>query len=129
MGIGSNLGDREGFLRAAVAGLPDLVGVSPVYETEPVGGPEGQPAYLNAVVELSTDLSGRQLLEVAQALEDASGRVRAQRWGPRTLDVDVLWIEGEECDEADLVVTDPVQAGVMTVMLVARRPSCVLPSS
>ena len=83
LGLGSNLGDRVGTLRIAVAGLPDVVAVSPVYETEPVGGPDDQPPYLNLVVELSTDLSARQLLEIGQQLEAAAGRVRAERDGPR----------------------------------------------
>jgi 2-amino-4-hydroxy-6-hydroxymethyldihydropteridine diphosphokinase len=100
VGLGSNLGDRRARLREAVAGLPDVVAVSPLYETEPVGGPTGQPPYLNAVVELDTALSPRELLDVARALEDAAGRVRTERWGPRTLDVDVLLV-------GDLVVADP----------------------
>jgi len=107
LGLGSNLGDRLETLRAAVAGLPDVVAVSPVYETEPVGGPDGQPPYLNLVVELSTDRSPRQLLEVAQRLEAASGRVRRERFGPRTLDIDVLVVGHLEVDEPDLTVPHP----------------------
>jgi len=107
LGLGSNLGDRRRYLRDAIAGLPDVVAVSPLYETEPVGGPPGQDAYLNVVVELDTDLSARRLLEVAQRLEDAAGRVRAERFGPRTLDVDVLWVGDVSVDEPDLVVPHP----------------------
>ena len=108
LGLGSNLGDREALLATAVDRLTavGLVAVSPRYETDPVGGPE-QGAYLNAVVELDTDLSPRQLLAVCGRLEQAAERVRAERWGPRTLDVDVLWIEGVEVDEPDLVVPHP----------------------
>lgn len=102
--LGSNLGDRRAHLRAAVAGLPDVVAVSGVYETDPVGGPGGQPPYLNAVVELDTALGPRQLLEVAGRLEEAAGRVRAERWGPRTLDVDVLLVGDLAVDDPDLVV-------------------------
>jgi 2-amino-4-hydroxy-6-hydroxymethyldihydropteridine diphosphokinase len=87
--------------------LPDVVAVSPVYETDPVGGPAGQPPYLNVVVELSTVLAPRELLDVAHRLEDAAGRVRAERFGPRTLDVDVLLVGDDEVDEADLVVPHP----------------------
>jgi 2-amino-4-hydroxy-6-hydroxymethyldihydropteridine diphosphokinase len=105
--LGSNLGDRIGHLQAAVDGLPDVVAVSPVYETDPVGGPGGQDAYLNAVVELDTDLSPRQLLELGQALEQAAERVRAERWGPRTLDVDVLLVGDLVVDEPDLQVPHP----------------------
>jgi 2-amino-4-hydroxy-6-hydroxymethyldihydropteridine diphosphokinase len=107
LGLGSNLGDREGYLREAVASLTGVVGVSPVYETDPVGGPDGQGPYLNLVVELDTDLSARQLLGVCHRLESAADRVREQRWGPRTLDVDILWTDGEPIDEPDLQVPHP----------------------
>lgn len=107
LGLGSNLGDRRAHLRAAVAALPDVVAVSPVYETDPVGGPPGQGPFLNLVVVLETNLSPRRLLDVAHSLEDAAGRVRKERDGPRTLDVDVLLV-GDLCvDEPDLVVPHP----------------------
>lgn len=106
LGLGSNLGDRRAILRAAVAALPDLVAVSPLYETDPVGGPEQGP-YLNLVVELDTARSPRALLALAGELEAAAERVREARWGPRTLDVDVLWVEGVTVDEPDLVVPHP----------------------
>jgi len=106
LGLGSNLGDRRAHLRAAVEGLPDVVAVSPVYETDPVGGPE-QGRFLNLVVELDTSLDARQLLHVANACEQAAERVREERWGPRTLDVDVLWVEGDERVEPDLEVPHP----------------------
>ena len=107
LGLGSNLGDRLAHLRRAVAGLPGVVAVSGVYETDPVGGPPGQAPYLNAVVELDTDLGPRELLEVARALEEEAGRVRAERWGPRTLDVDVLLVGDLAVDEPDLQVPHP----------------------
>jgi len=107
LGLGSNVGDRVAHLRRAVAGLPDLVATSPVYETDPVGGPDDQGAYLNLVAELDTSLGPRHLLELCAALEAAAGRVREVRWGPRTLDVDVLWVEGVEVDEPDLQVPHP----------------------
>lgn len=110
LGIGSNLGDRWATLRAAVAAMPDVVAVSPVYETDPVGGPPGQPAYLNLVVELDTDRTPRQLLETARRLEAAAGRLRGDRWGPRTLDVDVLLVDDLVVDEPDLVVPHPRMA-------------------
>lgn len=105
--LGSNVGDRRAHLRRAVAGLPDVVAVSAVYETDPVGGPAGQGPYLNAVVELATDLGPRQLLDVARRLEAEAGRERGERWGPRTLDVDVLLVGDLTVDEADLVVPHP----------------------
>ena len=107
LGLGSNLGDRGEHLRRAVAALPDVVAVSPVYETDPVGGPAGQPAFLNLVVALETDLSPRQLLDVARGLEQAAGRVRTEKDGPRTLDVDVLLVGDLTVHEPDLVVPHP----------------------
>ena len=106
LGLGSNLGDRRRYLTDAVAALPDLVAVSPAYETEPVGGPEQDP-FLNVVVELDTDRTARELLELCRELEAAAERVRVERWGPRTLDVDVLWIDGVGVDEPDLLVPHP----------------------
>lgn len=107
LGLGSNLGDRREHLREAVAALPDVVAVSPVYETSPVGGPEGQGPFLNCVVELQTELEPRELLAVAQRLEAAAGRERKERWGPRTLDVDVLLVDDLTVEEPDLVVPHP----------------------
>jgi 2-amino-4-hydroxy-6-hydroxymethyldihydropteridine diphosphokinase len=111
LGLGSNLGDRLAHLQAAVDGLAlapgvKVVAVSPVYETAPVGGPP-QDDYLNAVVALDTELVPRALLDVAQRLEAAEHRVRRERWGPRTLDVDVLIVGDEVVDEPDLVVPHP----------------------
>ena len=107
LGLGSNLGDRVAYLRAAVAAAPDVIAVSPVYETDPVGGPDDQGAYLNLVLELDSTLGARGLLEVCHRLEAVAGRVREVRWGPRTLDVDVLWVEGETVTDPDLVVPHP----------------------
>ena len=107
VGIGSNLGDRWAYLAGAVAALPDVTATSPVYETDPVGGPSGQGAFLNAVVQLHTTLSPRDLLGVAQAAEQAADRVRTERWGPRTLDVDILLVGDLTVDEEDLIVPHP----------------------
>jgi len=94
-------------LRAAVRAIPDVVAVSRVFETSPVGGPQGQGAFLNIVVQLDTELGARELLQVCRDREEAAARVRTVRWGPRTLDVDVLWIDGVTVDEPDLVVPHP----------------------
>ncbi|HEX9968802.1 MAG TPA: 2-amino-4-hydroxy-6-hydroxymethyldihydropteridine diphosphokinase [Acidimicrobiales bacterium] len=107
LALGSNLGDRWAYLRQAVAAMPDLVAVSPVYETAPVGGPEGQGAFLNCVVELDTDRTPHELLDLCRQLEAAAGRVRTERWGPRTLDADVLLVGDETVDEPDLTVPHP----------------------
>ncbi len=111
LALGSNLGERAGHLRAAVdalASTPEVtvVAVSSVYETDPVGGPD-QGRYLNAVVALDTALTPRELLALAQRLEAAAHRVRAQRWGPRTLDADVLLVGDVVVSEPDLVVPHP----------------------
>jgi len=110
VGLGSNLGDRLRFLRDAVDALRqtgDVAAVSPVYETEPVGGPADQGAFLNVVVELRTTDSPRRLLERCQSLERAAERVRGVRFGPRTLDADVLLVGEESVDDDDLVVPHP----------------------
>lgn len=107
LGLGSNLGDRLEHLRRAVAALPDVVAVSSVYETAPVGGPEEQEPYLNAVVVLDTQATPREMLEWAQKLEVEAERIRHERWGPRTLDVDILWVDGHSVHEPDLVVPHP----------------------
>src|SRR4029077_1581626 len=77
-----------------------------LFETEPVGGPE-QGAFLNVVVELDTERTPRELLAECHRLEQDAARLRIERWGPRTLDVDVLWIDGVTVDEPDLQVPHP----------------------
>ena len=106
LGLGSNLGDRRATLRRAVGAIPEVVAVSPVYETEPVGGPE-QGAFYNIVVELDTRRSPRQLLELCRELEREANRVRRIRWGPRTLDVDVLLVGDQAVADDDLTVPHP----------------------
>jgi len=110
LGIGSTLGARLAHLQFAVDGLAaadgvEVVAISAVYETDPVG-PE-QPDYLNAVVAVDTTCSPRGLLDVGQRLEAGAHRVRGERWGPRTLDVDVLLFGDEQIDEPDLVIPHP----------------------
>ena len=106
LSIGSNLGDRLEHLRYAVrelASAGDVAAVSPVYSTAPVGGPE-QPDYLNAVVLLDTDLHQEELLEVCHYLEDQAGRVRTERWGPRTLDLDIVAYDAVVSDDPSLTL-------------------------
>jgi 2-amino-4-hydroxy-6-hydroxymethyldihydropteridine diphosphokinase len=113
LALGSNLGDREAALREAVAGLREggvsIDAASSLYETPPWGpglpGLRRQPRYLNAAVGGSTDMTARDLLGLAKRLEAGAGRdVRAPKWSPRPLDVDVALIEGEAVEEPDLVV-------------------------
>jgi 2-amino-4-hydroxy-6-hydroxymethyldihydropteridine diphosphokinase len=103
LSLGSNLGDRMEHLRQGVESLPGLVAVSRVYETAPVGGPE-QDAFLNIVAELDVDLDPYELLGLCHRIESAAQRVRDVRWGPRTLDVDIIWMDGVEMDTERLTV-------------------------
>ena len=107
LGLGSNLGDRRRHLNEAVQSLAGLVAVSQVYETDPVGGPPGQSPYYNCVVQLETQLSPRQLLGVCHRLESAAGRIRNERWGPRTLDVDLLLVGDLQVADPDLILPHP----------------------
>jgi 2-amino-4-hydroxy-6-hydroxymethyldihydropteridine diphosphokinase len=109
LALGSNVGDRLAMLQLAVdalAGVGEVVAISPVVETEPVGGPE-QGDYLNAVVVLLTSATARDLLGRAHEIERAAHRVRLERWGPRTLDVDVIALGDTVVDEPDLSVPHP----------------------
>ena len=107
--LGANLGDRAATLQVALDGLAAhtrVVAVSSIYETEPVGGP-AQPDFYNAVVLVDTTLSAPDLLALAHSLEAAAGRVRAERWGPRTLDVDVLAYDDMRSDDPELTLPHP----------------------
>ena len=111
LSLGANLGDREAALRgarAALAALTDtaLVGASPLYETEPQELP-GQPPFLNQVVCIDTGMGPDALLAACQAIEAAAGRERTVRFGPRTLDVDILLVEGVACDSPALTLPHP----------------------
>ena len=99
-----------------------------MWETTPVGGPP-QPDYLNAVIRVETDLSARDLLDVARRIEARLGRVRKERWGARTLDVDILLFDEERIDESDLVVPHPRMAERAFVLLplLELEPDPVLP--
>jgi 2-amino-4-hydroxy-6-hydroxymethyldihydropteridine diphosphokinase len=109
VGLGSNVGDRAAHLRAAVVAIGRIAVLearSGVYETAPVGGPP-QGDFLNAAVRVSTTLSPLALLDELLRIERALGRVRRERWGPRVIDLDVLWIEGTVVDDPRLVVPHP----------------------
>lgn len=111
LSVGANLGDRLGTLQGcvqAIARLPDtdVLAVSPVYQTTPVGGPP-QPDYLNAVLLVETGLPPRDLLAALGRIEAGFGRVRTERFGPRTLDIDIIDYDGQVSDNPVLTLPHP----------------------
>jgi 2-amino-4-hydroxy-6-hydroxymethyldihydropteridine diphosphokinase len=135
IGLGSNLGDREALIRAALEEMTRIPGTvlvraSSLYDTEPVGDAE-QPNFLNAVAELDTDLEPRQLLWNLQLIERRLGRVRTQRWGPRTIDLDLLLQGDEVIEEPDLRVPHPelIRRSFVLVPLVELDPTVVHPET
>ena len=109
--LGSNVGDREAFLaqgRAGLAAIPRsrIVATTAPEETAPIG-PVAQGAFLNQMVALATDLTPRELLDALQAVERAAGRVRGERWGPRTLDLDIVTMREQRSDDASCRVPHP----------------------
>jgi len=109
--LGSNLGDREAHLlaaRRALAALPGtrIIAVSAIEETEPLGGMD-QPAYLNQMVLLETDLQPRALLHALQSIERLEGRRRGERWGSRTLDLDIVRFGDRQLNDEDLIIPHP----------------------
>ena len=111
LGIGSNMGNRQAHLQSVLDALNaasevNVIDVSPVYETAPVGGPDQQD-FLNAVVIINTALSPQEVLDLAHDCEIRAGRVREVHWGPRTLDVDVLAYGALQSEEVDLTLPHP----------------------
>ena len=111
LSVGGNLGDRLGTLQGcvqAIGGLPetDVLAISPVYETAPVGGP-AQPDYLNAVLIAGTGLAPLDLLAATQRIEADFGRIRAERFGPRTLDIDIISYDEEISGDPVLTLPHP----------------------
>jgi 2-amino-4-hydroxy-6-hydroxymethyldihydropteridine diphosphokinase len=111
LALGSNLGSRLDILQGAVDAVAGLASVwvdkvSPVYETAPVGGPR-QPDYLNAILLARTTLSPYDLLDALHEVEAAFDRVREVRWGPRTLDIDIIAYQGAACADPSLTLPHP----------------------
>ncbi|MFD5278419.1 2-amino-4-hydroxy-6-hydroxymethyldihydropteridine diphosphokinase [Pseudarthrobacter sp. NPDC058362] len=116
LALGSNLGERNDTLTGAVADLVDppevrLLAVSPVVQTKAVGGPPGQPDFLNMVVTVETSLTPLELLAHCQAVENKHHRVREVHWGPRTLDVDIVTYGDITSDDPVLTLPHPRAAG------------------
>lgn len=105
--LGTNLGDREGYLRLAIRSLPGIVAMSQVYETDPIGGPDGQDAYLNMVVAVDTTLDPYALLRRCRYVESLALRQRVVHWGPRTLDVDLIIYDNIRIDDPLLTLPHP----------------------
>jgi 2-amino-4-hydroxy-6-hydroxymethyldihydropteridine diphosphokinase len=133
VGLGSNLGEREAMIRAALeelARLPEttLERASSLYDTEPVGETQ-QPNFLNAVAQIETGLTARQLLWNLLLIEKRLGRVRTRRWGPRSIDLDLLLYGSEVVDEPDLRVPHPelLRRSFVLVPLVELDPLVVHP--
>ncbi len=131
-GLGANLGDRVAALQGAVDLLVPLLRephVSSVYETAPVGGPADQPDYANAVLVGETDASPERLLAAAQEAERAWHRTREVRWGPRTLDVDVLDVGGVVSDDPALTLPHPraLERAFVLVRWAEADPAAVFP--
>jgi 2-amino-4-hydroxy-6-hydroxymethyldihydropteridine diphosphokinase len=133
LALGSNLGARAETLAEAVADLVDrpevrLVDVSPVVQTKPVGGPEGQPDFLNMVMIVETTLGPYELLEHCNAVEEKHHRTREVRWGPRTLDVDIITYGDLTLDDPRLTLPHPRAAERAFVLLpwVTIEPTAIL---
>lgn len=112
LALGSNLGDRIAHLRGARHALHShaelcIIRASAIYETEPVGGPEEQPPYLNAVLEVQTSLKASQLLEFALTVEQQFGRCRKVRWDARSLDIDLLFYADRIFQKQELTIPHP----------------------
>ena len=131
LALGANLGDRVDALQSAIdalAGAGKVLAVSGVYQTAPVGGPE-QPDYFNAVVVLETPLSPQALLDLAHDIENAAGRVRLERWGPRTLDVDIIGYDDSVSSDPELTLPHPRahERGFVLAPWVEVSPDATLP--
>ncbi len=135
LGLGSNLGDREALLAAALEALDwgdvRVVERSRIYDTDPIGGPAAQPTFLNQVVAVETSLDARELWDRCSAVEAALGRSRLheERWGPRPVDIDLLLFGDAEVDEHDLVIPHPrmCERAFVLVPLLEIAPDVVVP--
>jgi 2-amino-4-hydroxy-6-hydroxymethyldihydropteridine diphosphokinase len=105
--LGSSLGNRQAYLRLAVTSFPKVKAASQVFETDPVGGPEGQGRYLNMVLAVLTTLDPYAFLRHCQRIEALACRQRVVHWGPRTLDVDVLFYDDVHIDDPHLTIPHP----------------------
>lgn len=134
LGLGSNLGDREEFLREAVRQLSEnprveIAAISSFYETAPVGYTD-QPDFINVVIKVKTTLSPQKLLEICLSTEKKIGRLRTIRWGPRVIDIDVLLYNDLKVDEKDLQIPHPrmLEREFVIRPLAEIAPDLILPN-
>jgi 2-amino-4-hydroxy-6-hydroxymethyldihydropteridine diphosphokinase len=133
LGLGANLGDRLASLGRAVDLLAEggvrATASSRVWETDAVGGPAGQPAYLNAVIRAETELDALDVLAAANRVEAALGRTRDVRWGPRTIDIDVLLYDDVQQDDPELTIPHPrlTERAFVVLPLLELDPALVFP--
>ena len=130
LSLGSNLGDRQGKLKKAIAALSErvkIIRVSRIYETAPMGLTE-QPDFLNPVVEIETDLPAKELLQDAKAIEQILGRQAGPRWGPRAIDIDILLLGEENISEPGLKIPHPhmTERAFVMVPLAELAPELVV---
>lgn len=123
LGVGSNLGNRRRNIRLAIKKINALkktkvIKVSKIIETEPIGGPRRQNKFLNAVLKISTNLSAIRLLEKLKTIEKELGRKKIVRFGPRTIDLDILLFNNKKINKKDLIVPHP---------RIRQRPFVLLP--
>ena len=129
LSIGANLGDRMATLRQAVRLLADTPGVtvtavSPFYETPPWGKTD-QPAFINGAVAVETEGSGQELLDACLAIERRLGRVRREKWGARTIDIDLVYSPDEACETETLILPHPYLTQRAFVLVPLDRKSVV----
>lgn len=129
IGIGSNLGNRMANMVQAVRALGPKIQPASLYETSPVGGPDEQPNFLNSVVGRETDLTPDSMLKKLQEVEESMGRIRGEKWGPRTIDLDLLFFDQLVVNTPDLVIPHPrlTERGFVLVPLAELAPDLTPP--
>ncbi|MBD1383198.1 2-amino-4-hydroxy-6-hydroxymethyldihydropteridine diphosphokinase [Metabacillus arenae] len=133
LSLGSNIDDREYFLKEAITALRDcgeITNISSIYETDPVGYTD-QNQFLNLVIEIKTDLSASELLVETQKIEKGLGRTRKIKWGPRTLDLDILLYNHENIETEQLIVPHPrmLERSFVLIPLFEINPNVRIPTS
>ena len=119
LGLGSNIGDREGYIRRAVeelSGKFSIIKVSDIYKTK-AWGEENQPDFLNACLTAETDMSSEEILEIVKSIETELGRTESYRWGPREIDIDILLLDNQQINSQRLIIPHPELANRAFVLV------------